>query len=157
MYYKLQTGHAYDKMLLPFIREIEMPCHRSEFQYLEKQPLLWCIPNEEKFRFQELYYVIDRVPVFARQVWESAESLSDTDGMFLIPLVIRHCGEQHDYTIAVPPRLHCLDQQGRFLPRNVGRYHIFKPYSPEDTTIYITERMMAELSVFSTLIIKGVE
>ncbi len=156
MFYELQCSHDFDPILSKFVKQIEKHCFCSEFQFLNKETLFWNIPNKEFFRFQEFYYINNSVPVFERQLWEKISGLLDTDGVFVIPAVIIYCGEQHYFNIAVPPRIRCLDFQGRISVRNVGRYQIFKSQKPDDATIFIAERLYQYLKDYPKLKIKGV-
>lgn len=156
MFYELQCSHESDQILRQFVKHIEKYCFRSEFQFLNKETLFWSISNKEVFRFQKFYYINNSVPVFERQLWEKISGLLDTDGVFMIPLVINYCGEQHYFNIAVPPRIRCLDSEGRISVRNAGRYQIFRSQKPDDSAIFITERLYEYLKDYPKLKIKGV-
>lgn len=157
MYYELYDDNEYQNVLRSFVKWIKEFCCKSEFQFLEKSKLYWEIPNTENFEFRDFYLIDGKVPVFSYQVWEKAMSILDTDGIFQIPVVIKMCGEQHYYIIAVPSRIRCCDSNGRILPKNVGRYHYFKSASADDMSIYVTQKLMTELKAFPTIKFKGVE
>lgn len=152
--YRLECQHKNDIYLFPFFKDIENICVLSEFQYLTKGTLFIEIPNENKFDFQDCYFINNKVLIFENSIWQQALSLFDTDGIFTIPIVIKHCGEKHNYYIVVPPRIKCLDLQGKIMIKNVGRYHIFKSEDKNDLSIYFSENMMKILSIFPALIFK---
>ena len=156
MFYRLCYDGKYEKALRPFVREIENFCCESEFQFLSHNELYWKIPCEENFSFCEFYFVNKKVPVFNRQVWDRAMRISDTDGIFQIPVTISKCGEQHYYTIAVPSRIDCFDEKGRILSDSIGRYHIFKSSNRNDKSVYLSETLMNELKIFTGLKFEGV-
>lgn len=149
MFYKLYSICEYDKVFKPFIENIKEYCSKSEFQFLENKKLYWEIPNSEDFEFEKFYYIEEKVLVFNKQIWDNALSIIDLDEVFQIPVVIEYRGEKHYYTIVVPSRIDCLDQQGRILKHNVGRYHIFKTDSLDDNTIYISSELSKELETFN--------
>ena len=151
MFYKLYSDTEHEKILRPFVKNIENFCSGYELQFLNKEVLCWNIPCESDFAFNEFYYVNNKVPVFNCQVWEQAANILDEDEIFRIPVIIKYCGEQHYYTVALPSRINCLDSKGRILPGNVGRYHIFKSNLKEDNAIYVSEQMMKKLNIFPNL------
>lgn len=157
MYYKLCCDSKYEEAFDVFIRKIREPCSKSEFQFLKKSPLNWIIQEECEFAFEDLFYVHQKVLIVSKIIWDKALGIVDTDGIFQIPLVINQCGEQHNYVIVVPSRINCLDNKGRIISKNVGRYHIFKSKVEDDDSVYISERLMVELKDYTTLNFKGVE
>lgn len=156
MFYKLQCSHAADALLSRFTEKIEKYCFSSEFQFLSRETLVWNIPAEKPFTFQEFYYINNAVPVFDRQLWEKISAFSGTDGVFVIPLEIIHCGERHYFYVAVPPRIKCLDSQGRILRRNAGRYRMFRTEDSGSSDIFITEHIYALLKGCPDFITEGV-
>jgi hypothetical protein len=156
MYYKLCCSSEYDEAFLLLIRKISKPCSESEFQFLNKNKLNWIIAEDADFAFEDIFYVNQKVLIISKTIWDKALSVVDSDEIFQIPLIINQCGEQHYYTIVVPSRINCLDNKGRIIPKNVGRYHIFKSKDKNDSSIYISERLMIELKDYTTIKFKGV-
>lgn len=156
MFYRLYSDTEYERTLRAFVKDIETICMNSEFQFLSREILRWEIPCELDFSFIEYYYVNSKVPVFNCQVWEQASNILDEDEIYRIPVIIKYCGEQHYYTIALPSRINCVDLRGNILPGNVGRYHIFKSNVNNDSSIYVSELMMRKLNVFPNIKFEGV-
>ena len=136
-YEKISFRHDADEILLPFCEEILNACQKSEFQFLSGLPQKWVLPSNENFRFPECCCVQDAVPVYSQSLWDGLTSVLDTDGIFVIPLDIVYHGEQHSYVIAVPSRIRCLDEKGKILPEQTGRYQMFKSENLHDHTIYV--------------------
>ncbi len=151
MFYLIDTYDSCEPALLEYIKEYGECADKSEFQYLNHDALFWKIGSNKPFSFKDFYYVNYQVPIFSQPIWEEALSIIDTDGIFQIPLIIKYQGEQHQYTIAIPSRIRCLDQNGRILPNLVGRYDIFRFDNLEDHSIYVSERLKNKWSHFTSI------
>ena len=113
MYYLIDISGSSEAALSEFLTDIGEPAAKGEFQYLEHNALLWIMRIDKPFSFKDFYYANHQVPIFSQPIWEDALSIIDTDGVFQIPLIIEYQGEQHRYTIAIPSRIRCLDQDDR--------------------------------------------
>lgn len=157
MYYKLKCDSEYDPFFLSYVRNIKEHCDRSEFQYLDNKLLCWDIGNKKKFIFPDICFIDHKVPVISKIIWDKAMSVIDSDEIFQIPLVIKNCGEQHYYFIIVPSRIDCLDDEGKIVVKNVGRFHLFKTCCADDSTIYVSARLADMLKEFTALNFEGVD
>jgi len=151
MYYLIEISGSSEAALSEFLTEIGEPAAKGEFQYLDHNDLLWRLRNDKPFSFKDFYYANNQVPIFSQPIWEDALSIIDTDGVFQIPLKIEYQGEQHRYTIAIPSRIRCLDQNGHILSNLVGRYDIFRSENLEDHSIYVSERLKNKWSHFTSI------
>ncbi len=151
MYYLIDISGSSEAALSEFLTDIGESAAKGEFQYLEHNALLWIMRIDKPFSFKDFYYANHQVPIFSQPIWEDALSIIDTDGVFQIPLIIEYQGEQHRYTIAIPSRIRCLDQDGRILSNHVGRYDIFRSENLEDHSIYVSERLKNKWSHFTSI------
>lgn len=151
MFYLIDDYNSSEAALSEYIREFGRYADKGEFQYLSHDALFWEISSDKPFAFRDFYYINYQVPAFSQPVWEEALSIIDTDGVFQIPLIIEYQGEQHHYTIAIPSRLRCLDENGSILSNLAGRYDIFRSDVPEDHNIYVSERLKSKWSHFTII------
>lgn len=164
MFYRLQTEHIYDEVLYEYVRSFSEYCRKSEFQHLTHSERYWEIPSESNFEFTDFFYINNEVPLFSSWAWDRITACGNTDGIFVIPVRIFYRGEEHQYYIAVPPRIYCLDERKTVLkkygevyhaentvisPEETGRYNVFRVAETDDDNIYIKHIIADKLSKIS--------
>ena len=155
-YEKLNFQQNADAILLSFCENMLYACQKSEFQFLSHDPQKWQIPSDVMFHFPECCYIQNSVPIYSQSLWDGLMKFLAADGLFTIPLVIAYHGEQHYYVIAIPSRIHCLDENGKILPEQTGRYQMFKSENMQDNTIYLCGDSAEYLKQCTALNLEGV-
>ena len=148
-------------------REIEVlfrGCDYSEFQYLNHEPMECSVDENSGMKYPD-FLQHGSIPLISSKFREILDSLH-IDNLFYKPIIVNDelLGQRHQYYLALPPCIDCLDKNlSQFeviagnkyttLPdlsivkvikpviinESIGRYKIFKISGVTSSDIYVTE------------------
>lgn len=141
-------------------------CQRSEFQHLDRRPIEVEISLDGGLNFPDFFICGGCVPLVSEK-FRGLLNRAGVDNLFCKPvtLIFERLGLAENYTLALPPRINCLDRRQSVIeeeanefalpeeilrtvtkividPRKIGNYKIFKlPPFFTNTEIIVTDAL----------------